>query len=334
MDSSLGQAAFDRQPVFYSDATMAWEQRLALAYDEASKYVSSSMAPGQTLDLASYELAADVAGDSLQANSEAWRLGFAQNQDVGLVSAINLGSQQCTQYYLGHYAQACSNLGAFVTGYAREQIVLGALSQDEFDKACDLRIRAFSDIIYLGRTGALPSMLNATGWSKANGIADPSIVIATPGISTLPSPVSGLGLEPVTILIGIAIVGVLVGAGIGVAMYMSAENAKLRRAALEICQDAVRRNHPSASAICASAKDAARTPSLTDALLPEGSLADKIVSKDLQDKLVMYGALGLGTMLLIQFAPQIMSSLSKTYDVYAEQKIKRLRRLEDLGEDF
>lgn len=323
--TQLGQAAFDRQQVYYMDPMLAWEQRLASAYDEAVAHLKAAIPPGTTVDLAKYELAADMAGSSLTTHSDAWLQGFRENKDPSVASGLLFDPSRAKEYYLGHFAQASANIGVFITGYAREQITLGALSQADFDTACDMRLRALSDIIYLGRTGQLKAVVDADGWGKENAPGDTKLVVATDGLYT-GEDAQGLGTLGAPAIVAIVIVCALAGAGIGVAVMWAAENAKQRRIALDICQDAVRRGHPDASKICgemrglvADLANPANIPNPVDMLIP----------KEMQ-KTIAYAAAGItGVALVLAFAPQIMRSLSRTGEVYAEEKSRRLRKLQE-----
>ena len=151
--ASLGQAAYERQVVYYNDPTLSWEQRLAAAHDEALRYVSSIVEPGSDVDLAAYELNADLGGSQLAQQAEMWLSNFRDNRPADEATGIRFSEQSAYDYYLGQFAQASANIGVFLTGYAREQIAIGGLTENEFNQSCEMRLRAFSDIIYLGKTG-------------------------------------------------------------------------------------------------------------------------------------------------------------------------------------
>lgn len=323
MSDKLGRLSYDTQKVYYMDPSLTWEERLARAYDEAATHVRASMMPGQKLNLAKYAFAADVAGNQFNTHAEAWENSLREYRDSSLQSAVRWTPEESQEYYLGHFGQAAENLGVFISGHARKQVDLGALSPQDFEQACDLRLRAFSDIIHAGRTGALEPLLNAQGWNTKTGASqDGQIIIATGGQGSPNQPMQGLGFGWVAVGI-VAVVAVLVGAGIGVAVMMSAENAKQRRAALDICQNAVERGHPDASQICSKAFET------IDKLADKSSILDNLMPAGLQKQIVTYGALGIGVMLLINFLPNIVGSVSMAQDRYATEKYKRLKRLED-----
>jgi len=316
--TQLGQAAVQRQQVFYMDPMLAWEQRLALAHDEAAAHIQAALPPGTVLDLASYELAADMAGNQLSTHSDSWLNSFNTDKDAPVASGLKFESQNSRDYYLGHYAKAKANLGAFITGYAREQISLGALSEADFNQACDLRLRALSDIIYLGRTGQLQPLVDAKGWRDQVAPSDSSIVIAKSGTAT-GQDAQALGVVPyVPIAIGIIIVSAVVAAGIGAAWYLTNENNKQRRIALEICQDAVKRGHKDAKAICENLEKET-----------DKSLLDQFISQELQDTITYAVVGGVGIMLLINFAPNIIESLGRSRQAYSDVQARRLKWLQE-----
>jgi hypothetical protein len=324
--SELGQAGYNAQPVFYTDDKMAWEQRLALAYDEASNHVRAALPPGTTIDLAKYELAADLAGSQIKSNAGIWTPAFETESDVPEQAGVRLTPAEAREYYLGHYAKASANLGAFISGSARQQVVKGALSQAEFNRACDMRLRELSDLIYMGRTGSLQAALDPEGWQRTHGASSDRIILSKGGITT-PSYAVGLGELGTVTIVAIVIVLALVGAGIAVAVMYSAENMKLRRVALEICQDAVRSGNPDAKAICGSMEGLARD--LSDPA--KASFVNNLIPPELQTKLLTLGAIGLGTAIAIQYLPRIIDSIEKSKDVHAAAKLRRLRQMETLA---
>ena len=318
-NDALGQASVERQRVYYMDPTMAWEQRLALAHDEALQHIRGSLQPGTVVDLAKYELCADLAGGQMNASAADWIGALRGDRDASDSSRVRLETQASKDYYLGHFAQASANLGAFLTGHARKQIVTGGLTQADFDSACNMRLRAFSDIIHAGRIGALPALLGNQAWAAKFGTGGGDILLRTQGAEVSAPAAGGLGAWQIA---AIAIVCVLLGAGLYVAFFWTAENVKQRRLAFEICQDAINRGHPDAATICGSMADIVKelgnpikVPSASD-----------LIPKSLQDKLLLIGGIGL----VIAFGPTIMASISKTQEVYASEKIRRLKALEDL----
>lgn len=320
---ALGTEALNKQPVYYMDATMSWEQRLAAAYDEATAHIKATLPPGVTIDTSKYEQANDLAGNHINAYGDDWLSTFRANKDLSVDSAVRFNGEQGEQYYLGRYAQASANLGAYLTGYARQQIPLGALTQEDFDQGAELRLRALSEVIHLGRTGALPAVIAADKYALANNAPKGgSILVATPGVTINPATgTSGLGCELLCLTITIGVLAILAATAITVSVMWVNASQKDRQAMLETCNDAVRLNNAQAPAICANmskvvAEMAApgQMPSALSALIPA----------DLQKQIITYGAIGLGAYLLLTFAPQIASSLSKTKDVLAARQVQTL----------
>jgi len=319
----LGTEALNKQPVFYMDSAMAWEQRLALAYDEATMWLRKAVPAGVTIDTSKYESATGSASSQLQSYGDSWLNKFRTNVDLDPDTAITLTGDHSEAYYLGQYANASANLGAYLSGYAREQIPIGGISQADFDQGAEMRLRSFSEIIYLGRTGALPAVVSPDVYAKGlGGGAGGKIIVATPGVSfNAATGASGLGCEVLCLTITIGILAILAATAITVSVMWSKSSQQNRQAMLEICQDAIRRDNPNAPTICADMSKVVadmaspgQMPNPIDALIP----------KALQTQIVTYGAIGLGIYTLIMFAPQIMASLGRTKEVLAARQVERM----------
>jgi hypothetical protein len=319
----LGIEALNKQPLYYMDMAMAWEQRLALAYDEATMWLKKATPPGTTIDTSRFEAASSVATSHVNTYGDAWMSKFKVGSDLDQNSALVMSGDYSEAYYLGKYAQASANLGAYLSGYAREQIPIGAISQAEFDQGAEMRLRALSEVIYLGRTGALPAVVAPDVYAKSiGGSTSGKITVATPGITfDAAAPTGGLGCGPACIYISLAVVAGLVAVAITVSVLWTKASQENRQVMLEVCQDAVRRGNPNAPTICADMSKVVaemaspgQMPNPIDALIP----------KALQTQIVTYGAIGLGLYTLIMFAPQIMASLGRTKDVLAARQVERM----------
>ena len=324
IQTRLDQLSYNAQPVYYMEPSLTWEERLARAYDEAAAHIRHNMAPGQNSNMAKYLFAADVAGSDLRAHSASWEAGVEKKADPSLDAAIKWKPNESQEYYLGHFAQASENIGVFVSGQARKQVNAGALSVEDFEQACDLRLRSLSDIIYLGRTGALPALLDPDGWNQKHGASqDGRLIVATGGVGSPDVGIQGLGAFPV--LGVVAVVGLLVGVAIGVGICMAAENVKQRRIALDICQQAIASGHKDAAKICKGAfevVDKLSDPAKTGFL-------NNLIPPDLQKQVLAYAAIGLGGYLFVTFLPQIIGSVGAAQDRYSDIQLKRLKRLQE-----
>lgn len=321
--SDLSQVCLNKQPVYFNEPSFAWEQRLASAYDEAALHLKKTLPPGSTIDAAQYELANDLTGNQIDTYGGDWKNRIASDQDADVSAALNLPADQCRQFYLGKFAQASSNLGAYLSGYAREQVAVGALSKEEFDKGAEVRLRQFSEIIHLGRTGGLPAAVSGEQLSQSKlGKPNATIVVATPGVTVAqPAAVSGLGyaIGAGGIALIVLAAGAVIAGGI-VAYYWSTTSQSNRRAMLEICQDAVRRGDPRAEQICLNmSKVVADMASVTNLPTP----LDAIVSREQQKQLVTYAVAGFGAYLLV---PEIIRSLRQSKSAMTEKAIANLAR--------
>jgi len=321
---SFGAAAKSIQPLYYAEPTMAWEQRLAGAYDEASKAIASTLPSGTILDTNQAAIMLASEGDHIDANSEILEACVAKRTDFPESAAFQYTSDQSRQAYLGKFAAASQGLGAYVSGAMRDQVLLGGLTEAEFNRGAEIRLRLFSELIHLSRTGALPTVLNTDALADKSG-APTQFTIGTGGIVTERASLggsSGFGVAPLVVA-GIAIVSLLIGVGIGVAVATHSENIKDRQKALEICQMAVQRGDPNAGIICQKMGDVANKLSETIATT---SLLDTLVSKDTQ-KTIASWAMGItGVALLIYFSPSIIKSLGSAKDAYADSQARSLAK--------
>lgn len=304
----LATVAYDKQPVFYNDPELSWEQRLAYAHEEARKHLAAILPPGATLSTSQYELAADVAGTQIDTFGSAWMPRLQSGQDIDPESALSLPADQMRQYYLGRYAQASANLGAYLTGFARQQVAYGSISQKDFDLGAELRLRSLSDIIYAGRTGSLPALIDGERYAqKKTGAGNSLITIATPGVTVQPAAgLQGLGFAwtPAMVLaVGlVSCLAVGVVAASVVAWRWNEANASNRRSMLEICQDAQARNHPDARTICKDMSEVvAEMGDPSNGMNPAGDMIKNVGT--------IAGAIG-GLYLLFAFAPQISQAIT------------------------
>ena len=319
----LGSVAAAKQPIYYNDPAVAWEQRLQQAYDEATQHLQATLAPGQVINTAEYETASDVANVQMDQFGGTWNSSIKSwdprtaSPDVPQDQGLGMPSEQMRQFYLGRYAQASSNLGAYLTGYAREQIPIGSITQQEFDTGAEMRLRAFSDIIDAGRRGALKGLV--AGESYAQG-ADPARIAirgdgthVTQGTST-----QGLGFDPATgTIIALSLLAVVMICGCVYILSNAVSNYALRVKMLQQCQDARDKGDPKADKICAD-----MTQIVAKTITPDKPVSplDNVFGAGTGQKIVTYAAIGVGAYLLITFAPDIIRSLRKSKDAFGEQE--------------
>lgn len=314
LDPEFVNLGYSKQPVYYNEPGYSWEQKLQAAYDDATDKLARTLPPGTTQNTSQYEIANDVAGNQFQQFTPAWDKPLRTAPDPNAVDidpsvGMNLPSDQMRQYYLGKYAQCSANLGAYLTGYARKQVVEGALSQEEFDRGADMRLRGFSEIIYAGSKGQLGSIIAGEAYSNDGA---PVIVRANEALVPV-SGANGFG-APVTIAVIIVVSALLIGACAGVAWHYIDQQARDRRAMLEICQDALQRGDPNASRICA---DMSQIVAKMQEQSP--SAIEQIVGKGTPQTIAKYAALGLGAYLLVMFAPEIIRGLRAGKDAWGER---------------
>jgi len=325
---TVGAAALLKQPVYYANAELPWESRLASAYDECVGAIRAAMPAGTSVDLSSYALTLDASGSHIDDYADDIQGALQQSIDLPGQAAFTYQGADAQNFYLGKFVLASQGLGAYLTGYARKQIELGALSQEEFDRGAESRLRLFSEIIHLNKMGTLAAAIDPKGYVDKQGAGGGTITLATPGIITQnKSGVAGFGFAlPAVIPVGYVIVGIvatLVAAGIGASLVWSSENVKNRKAMIQICDDAMRRGDPQAAVICQDMS--AKVLELSDPNKMAGPL-DFLVSREMQAKVLPWLALGLGTFLVIQFAPQILQSLSRTGEVWSDHQARALAR--------
>ena len=334
----LSTLALNQQPVYYNDPNMAWEQRLALAYDDATKKLQASLPAGSTIDTSKYAIANEAAGNTVNKYGSDWLPHFKDQTDVDASTALALPSDEMRQYYLGKYADASTGLGAYLSGYAREGIAIGALTQSDFDKGAELRLRAFSEIIYAGNTGSLKALV--AGERVASGAAvsksvqgfgayprmSPNATVITiggSGYSVAPaSKLNGFGLID-TAAVVLIIAGMLILSGVvGWTIYQGL-NFLTRKQMLDRCTDAVKSKDERAEAICQT------MTTVVAQMAKDASPASALDLKGMVGQVVPYAAAGVGALLLIQFAPEIIRSLrgAKKAMQEPEQQIANLARL-------
>jgi hypothetical protein len=316
--------ALVKQPLYYADPLMSAEQRLGHAYDEAAASLRAVFPAGTVLNTSQYENASELTGNHIDRYAGTLIQSLSSGQDVPEQAAFTYDSEQARSIYFGKFAQASANLGAYLTGYAREQVAIGRLSQADFDAGVEVRIRQFSEIIHLGRTAMLGPVVNAEGHAKSVGAGPGSrITIATPGAMTTGPSLGAVGLGgPVLFYVGI--IAILAAAGL-VSWYAYVQaSLKNREQMLEACKLAISTNHKDAEIICRNMADA-----VTKLSENPPSIIDQFISKSTQRWIIGLGAAGLGIYLVIQFAPQIVTSLSKAGEAYGEHKARSLKRLRE-----
>lgn len=314
--SDIVSASLASQPVFFNSAELAWEQKLQLAYNEATLHLKNAVPAGTLIDASKYELAADAAGSQIQQYGDVWTPTVAAASEnpslnVDPSTALKLDSEQSRQFYLGQYAQASANLGAYLTGAARAGITQGVMTQEDFDNGAFLRLRQFSTIIHAGRTGKLSPLVGGEAYAQQMGLSPGGLVLVANGQSvvTPATGVQGLGGWQVVVIVGV-IAGLTI-AGITLGWKYLSESEKTRRQALDICQQAIARGDPKADLICQN---------MADHVATTGSIANKIIPPETQSKIVNWLVIGAGAYLAIQFAPEIIKSLSEAKRTYARER--------------
>lgn len=328
---SVGAAALLKQPLYYAKEqfpTLTLEERLARAYDEAAAALKTVTPAGVAIDASKYELADEIAGKATDKNESLILSCLSQGKDLPEDAGYMFTPDQARQLYLGKFARASANLGAYLTGFLRGQINIGALSQSDFDKGGEARIRLFSEIIHLSRTGALGPMVAGEAYGQATiGSPQPQIVIASQGVAT--GPVTQRGTQgfgsPLALLanpyvaVGVlVVVGIVVVAGVAAYFYSRSDEQKSREQAYNACLAAIQQNHPDSATICKNMSDIGKD---------KAGWLDYLVPKDIQNKVVNFALLGAGAYLVIVFAPQIIRSLSSAKDAYSEVQAKRLEKV-------
>ena len=245
-------------------------------------------------------------------------------ENIDASKGVRLVSSDAAEYYLGKFSKASSNIGAYISGYAREQVVKGSLSKNQFEQACDAKLRDLSDIIYIGRTGHLPAIITPEQWMKEQNSYGKEIVLLHSGVGVKNSGASGLG-EPISLAaaaVVVVIAGLVIAAGVAVSYYFVKRRAELQQVGFELCQDAVRNNDPRWKDIC-------ELPAVSATGDKLGSLAEQFLPKETLNKMGKYAIYGVGIALVINFLPNIMASLSRTEEVYRDEKLRKLQKYQD-----
>lgn len=317
LDPDFVNLAYNKQPVYYNEPGYSWEQKLQAAYDDATAALQQTLPPGTTQNTAQYEVANDLAGSQFQQFTPAWQEPLRTSADptqtdVDPSTAMNMPSDDMRQYYLGKYAQCSANLGAYLTGYARQKVVSGELSQAEFDQGADLRLRGFSEIIYAGKRGQLGPIVSGETFSA--GMGGGSILVRSNDTQVLGSSgAQGLGAVPVVVIIAVA--ALIIGACAAVAWHYVDQQARDRRIMLEICQDAIAKGSPDAPRIC---QDMSQVVAKMHEQSP--SAIEQIVGKETPQTIAKYAMIGLGGYLLVMFAPEIIRGLRAGKDAWGERE--------------
>jgi hypothetical protein len=326
---SLPQSSQNRQAIFHADNTDPWELRLAKAFDEANGHIVQSFPAGKRINLAKHELASSVAGSQFSRDENFWdgKMNDRSVHNVDEVRGISIASDEASDYYLGKFSIASKNIGAYISGYAREQVVKGNLSEKQFNQACEDKLRDLSDIIYLGRTGHLRAIISPDEWMKSNDMEGDKLVCFHDSLGVgKRSGISGLG-EPMSLLTAgviLVIAAIVIAAGVAVTFYFMNHKRKMQQLGFDLCQDAIRNNDPRWEEICEQ-----HVPKGSSGILPR---LDDLIPPDTTNQIVKYAAAGLGIALLINFLPNIMASLSRTQEVYADEKLRKLQKYQQYRE--
>jgi hypothetical protein len=296
------------------------EERLLNGFVLSKQYMGQIIPQEHTVDMSAAVAVQEGYDQQIVQNQDVVASSLSAKQDLPDYAAISAEAPKSKEYWISTYALAAEGIGAYATGYAKQQVTYGLLSEDDYYGGIDVRTKSFANIVYAGQTGVLAQLVAPESWysstmqnSEAARTMQLSGQLAGGGQMVVGStgtkifalnttkkliPVQ-LGLEPITIgiiagAIAVAIIGV---AYVGFHAWASTEKERIRASAEfmgQMCKQA--NDNPALSKACAEYADKITTPT------PAPFGLDNL------SKYLVWGAVGLAALYML---PSLMESFSE-----------------------
>lgn len=301
---SLESAAAKAAPIYGGGLDLSRpEEQLIEAFQKARAALFSALPSNARLDATEATLAADLVQQQIQIRQSIVTSHLESGTDLPLPDAITLESPKSRQYYIGKYIAASQGLGGYPAGLGREAVAAGAMSQQDYVDGMEVRLRAFSDIIYAGNNGQLSHLVNA----EAVG-GDVVIQSVRTGV------ISGTGTSGVgAIAVGtIVLVGIVSAILVGGAAYYFTQKHRIDKTITMMsqnCNDAIKLGNDKAIKYCNEfAKETVGGGAIKDIIGVEG-----------QSQILKYLGYAGAAYLAILLLPSITSSVMSAQEVRARK---------------
>jgi hypothetical protein len=260
------------------------EERMLTGFVLAKQYMQPMIPSGHVVDLGAAMSAQEGYEQQISDRKEIVRACLADRVDLPENAALSQEAPKSREYWLSTYAFAVEGIGAYATGYGRQQVGYGLLSERDYTDSIDLRTKSFANIVSAGKKGQLAALMSPSAYYQ-------NVVQQSPSAKTMQTagqllPISGgrvvltgsankvfaldttKQLVPVQLgFTGIEIAGIVVLiSAIAIGAYVvrgSVEKERIRASAEfmgRMCSEAVSANHASTIAACTEYADKISTP--------------------------------------------------------------------------
>lgn len=289
------------------------EQRMLTGFVYAKQAMQQLLPQGHVVDMG----AAIVTQETYEAQIEERRAivasSFQQGTDLPEEAAISDKASRSREYWISTYALAAEGIGAYASGYAKQQVSYGLLSEKDYYDGIELRTKSFANIVQASQRGQLAPLVIPEAYYQSAmqaspaattmrlggqvvpekgaivlGSDAPKLIALTPSKSLVPVQLGTIGID-IIIVAGI----VVAITAIGITAFVirgSVEKERIRQSAEfmgRMCEQATKENNPAALAACREYADKITTPT------PQPFGLDQL------SKYLVWGAVGLAALWML-----------------------------------
>jgi hypothetical protein len=291
------------------------EQRMLTGFVYAKQAMQQLLPQGHVVDMG----AAIVTQETYEAQIEERRAivasSFQQGTDLPEEAAISDKASRSREYWISTYALAAEGIGAYASGYAKQQVSYGLLSEKDYYDGIELRTKSFANIVQASQRGQLAALMlpdayyqsamqasSAATTLRLGGQVVPEkgaivlnsdstkLMALTPSKSLVPVQLGDFGISVTTM----AVIGIVVAiTAVGITAFVvrgSVEKERIRQSAEfmgRMCEQATKENNPAALAACREYADKITTPT------PQPFGLDQL------SKYLVWGAVGLAALWML-----------------------------------
>ena len=295
------------------------EERMLTGFVMAKQYMAQIIPSGHMVDSSAAIVTQESYDRQLTERQDIVTSALSAQQDLSESTGLSEEAPRSKEYWISTYALASEGIGAYATGYARQQVTYGLLSEKDYLDSVDLRTKSFAHIVYAGQRGALAQLVAPESWysnamqsSEAARTMQLSGQLASGGQMVLGStgtkimaldrtrkliPVQ-LGITGIEVAIIAGVIVTIVALGsVAFALHASVEKERIRASAEfmgQMCKQA--NDNPTLSKACAEYADKITTPT------PAPFGLDNL------SKYLVWGAVGLAALYML---PSLMENFQQ-----------------------
>jgi hypothetical protein len=143
------------------------EERLLTGFVVAKQHMTAIIPAGHSVDAGVAATVQERYEKQILERKNLVAASLSAKQDLPEPDALIEDAKTGKEYWMSTYALAAEGIAAYATGYARQQVTYGLLSEKDYYDSIDLRTKSFASIVNAGQNGTLAQLVAPEAWYQS-----------------------------------------------------------------------------------------------------------------------------------------------------------------------